>query len=585
MVLLLATVTIHAQQGINYKAIISDNGAVLQNQVVQVQFSLLTDGLYLNYQETHSTTTDANGIIILNIGEGTAVSGLYNSIDWDNQLYLKVEIDTGNGYVDFGTTAFKTVPYAIYAENGNGAKKLGELTDVNADITSLYLGIEAGDSETDSNLDNTTIGSFTLRNNLTGRGNNAMGFGALYKNGGDNNVANGVQSLNSNTTGNNNTAIGAFSLFENITGSENTVLGNRAGYKNLGSGNIFIGNKAGYNEVESNKLYIENSDSDTPLIGGDFSSNIVTINGSLAIVDGTEALGKVLTSNANGLTSWQEIDIAPTTLNNIEDVIYSVSTSNLFIGKAGNTTATGSSNNAIGYGTLVNLSTGKYNNAFGYASLNSNTIGTGNSSYGQYSNFSNTTGDYNTGIGYGANYNNKTGSFNTSIGSYSGLNSTGSNNIFLGYRAGQDELGNNKLYIENSNSSKPLIGGDFDTDEVTINGELNVTTSITGNIEGNITAIHSGDADMKAYLFGSVALDGNTFESSSSNGFSSSKISTGHYSISSTGLNYYTVTATMRYGFIGFITVEKFANEFRVKTYNTSGVAEDRGFDFVVFKR
>ena len=90
---------------------------------------------------------------------------------------------------------------------------------------------------------------------------------------------------------------------------------------------------------------------------------------------------------------------------------------------------------------------------------------------------------------------------------------------------------------------------------------------------------------MKAYLFGSVTLDGATFTTSSSDGFTTSQMGTGHYRIRSTGLNVYTVTATMRYGFIGFITVQKFADYFDVITYNTSGVVEDRGFDFIVFKR
>lgn len=54
-----------------------------------------------------------------------------------------------------------------------------------------------------------------------------------------------------------------------------------------GSGNVFLGHNAGYNEMGSNKLYIENSDISTPLIYGEFDNNLLQINGTLKIVDGT----------------------------------------------------------------------------------------------------------------------------------------------------------------------------------------------------------------------------------------------------------------------------------------------------------
>lgn len=74
--------TTFAQQGINYKAIVKDgSGNVVANDLIQVQFTIL-QGATSVYQETHSPTTDANGIVILNIGEGTPISGTFNAIDW-----------------------------------------------------------------------------------------------------------------------------------------------------------------------------------------------------------------------------------------------------------------------------------------------------------------------------------------------------------------------------------------------------------------------------------------------------------------------------------------------------------------------
>jgi hypothetical protein len=53
---------------------------VVANDLIQVQFTIL-QGATSVYQETHSPTTDANGIVILNIGEGIPISGTFSTID------------------------------------------------------------------------------------------------------------------------------------------------------------------------------------------------------------------------------------------------------------------------------------------------------------------------------------------------------------------------------------------------------------------------------------------------------------------------------------------------------------------------
>ena len=95
-----------AQQGINYKAIIHDaNGDPMANTLVTVQFTILENGTTNVFKESHTPTTDVNGIIIVNIGEGTVISGDFNSIDWgSNPHYLKTEIDAGEGLKDMGLT-------------------------------------------------------------------------------------------------------------------------------------------------------------------------------------------------------------------------------------------------------------------------------------------------------------------------------------------------------------------------------------------------------------------------------------------------------------------------------------------------
>ncbi|MBL4642315.1 MAG: hypothetical protein JKY44_01865 [Flavobacteriaceae bacterium] len=124
---LLITVGLYAQQGINYKAVIKDaGGAVLSMQAITVQFQILQGASQTNvYQETHTTTTDANGIISINIGKGTPNSGDFTTVDWGVETFFNTQIDTGTGLVDIGTTGFKPVPFALQVETANNGIPTG----------------------------------------------------------------------------------------------------------------------------------------------------------------------------------------------------------------------------------------------------------------------------------------------------------------------------------------------------------------------------------------------------------------------------------------------------------------------------
>ena len=83
ILLTLWSLTITAQQGINYKALIKDNGGnIVANQNITIQFQILKGvGMVNIYQETHSPMTDTNGMAIVNIGQGTT-SDDFSAIDW-----------------------------------------------------------------------------------------------------------------------------------------------------------------------------------------------------------------------------------------------------------------------------------------------------------------------------------------------------------------------------------------------------------------------------------------------------------------------------------------------------------------------
>ena len=83
-------------------------------------------------------------------------------------------------------------------------------------------------------------------------------------------------------------------------------------------------------------------------------------------------------------------------------------------------------------------------------------------------------------------------------------NSTGNNNVAIGSQAGYNELGSNKLYIENTTSSSPLIGGDFTNDIVGINMNVSsLATNSDGKLQVNGNVRISGSINASTVLFSS----------------------------------------------------------------------------------
>ena len=234
-------------------------------------------------------------------------------------------------------------------QDGTGAQTINQLNDAkyNSTSLSLYLGEDAGASDTGNGDRNLGIGYQSLFNNSTGDGNTSIGYQTMYNASGIGNTAIGQQALSQGNIGNGNTAIGlwasrannsgssnltmgAQSYYANTTGSGNTILGTTSGrYVNgdnntmigyqSGHGNgtvsnfsrsVFIGYNSGYYETNSDRLYIENSSTSSPLIYGEFDNNLIRINGTLDInnqftfpsIDG--ATNQVIQTDGSGNLSW-----------------------------------------------------------------------------------------------------------------------------------------------------------------------------------------------------------------------------------------------------------------------------------------
>ena len=86
-----------APEKIKYQAVVRDaNNELVSSQTIGMRISILQDSITGNlvYVETQNPTTNSLGLISLEIGSGTVVSGDFGVIDWHNHDYfLKMETD------------------------------------------------------------------------------------------------------------------------------------------------------------------------------------------------------------------------------------------------------------------------------------------------------------------------------------------------------------------------------------------------------------------------------------------------------------------------------------------------------------
>jgi hypothetical protein len=402
--------------------------------------------------------------------------------------------------------------YGNSAGNGNPTPDIENCSfgyqagDIVTGAYSIFVGAHCGQLNTSGNR-NAFLGHTSGRMNSTGSQNVFVGMSSGYSNTtGTNNVFIGHvagyynlsgtrnvfvgQSSGTNSTASDNSLFGYYSGKLLTSGGQNTFFGSFAGQNvTTGTGNVFMGYSAGSNETTgSNKLYIDNSSISTPLIYGDFSTDLLKVNGvfnvtgntGLGIVSPTErlevagtarlnavtqdnTLTRILVSDNTGKIFWRDA----LNLSGTGDNLGNHTATQSIIPSAANAYDLGSSTNYFrnlyindkifsqssvvlrttpGDGSANSMSiflgensgasnTGMGNSSLGSGSLLSNTTGFQNVAIGENSMYYNISGSANSAIGAGALYANTTGGANTAVGSALAQNTTGFSNVGIGHGA------------------------------------------------------------------------------------------------------------------------------------------------------
>ncbi|MFO7754977.1 MAG: tail fiber domain-containing protein [Bacteroidales bacterium] len=485
-------------RGFNYQAIARDDSSnEIVNERIGVRVAILSslEPDIVIWEEEHTVETNAYGLISLVVGDPTAspVGGEvkdFSDIDWLMQpLYIRTMIYYKSSWIDMGRNMLVSVPYSKVAERAMAVE--GNPLMINGDTVYFMTNVAVGSTGPLGAMLSVTGGELTSEDALfeVRRSDGEVMFG-VYNEGVQINVPYNQQlkgpkggfaiggfdptkkgvteeyfrvtrdstrvyvNQNASKGPKGGFAIGGFDGtkaepvdFLNLS-YKNYLIGQEAGEAMVdGMHNAFFGYQAGYNlESGDNNVFLGHQ--------AGYSNN---------------SRDNVMIGNSSGYSNsgYNNIFIG------YEAGMYSNSTTNTtFIGNYAGYNMIGDDNIAIGdnAGRDMNIEPATYE-CFGTVVLG---IDAGR----------NFGGSDNTFLGYGAGSKwggiSGTGGQNTFVGAGAGGGSThlGSGNVCLGYQAGYNESGHNKLYISN-NSTEALIYGEFDNGYVRIDGNLEVTGSVT----------------------------------------------------------------------------------------------------------
>ena len=165
-----------APERMSYQAVVRNSAnALVGSTAVGMRISILQGSVAGTavYVETQTPTTNANGLVSIEVGGGAVVSGSMAGIDWANGPYfIKTETDPtgGTSYTITGTTQLLSTPYSLHAKTAqNGAPAGGTANQVLAkvdgtDYNTQWVTPASGGSD--------NLGNHTATQNLNMGNNN-----------------------------------------------------------------------------------------------------------------------------------------------------------------------------------------------------------------------------------------------------------------------------------------------------------------------------------------------------------------------------------------------------------------------------
>ena len=136
-----------APEKLSFQSVIRDpSGQLIVNKLIGIQISILKGDVNGNavYSETHTATSNSNGLLSLQIGDGVIVFGNFLSINWSNgEYFIKTEIDTngGSNYNIVGTSKLLSVPFALESKHAATSNEVDPvfMSSASKDITSANI--------------------------------------------------------------------------------------------------------------------------------------------------------------------------------------------------------------------------------------------------------------------------------------------------------------------------------------------------------------------------------------------------------------------------------------------------------------
>jgi uncharacterized protein (TIGR02145 family) len=483
-----------APEKINYQAVIrNSSNELLINQDVSIKVSILDEisSTTALYSEEHTVSTNAYGLVNLEIGDGTIPTGNFSTINWDSgERFLKIEIDEngGSSYTEMGVVQLLSVPYALYAKSANN---LGEANIYSPATDTLFVVKDHsgnvvfavfpdGAAVYVNEAAKGKVGGFAVSGRTSVKGVEeeylivTPDSTRVYVN----EVSVDKGKVGGFAVSGRTSTKGAVNDYLQVTRDSTRIYVKENTAKGGGGGGGFAVGE--YNDLSSNSS--GNFLDLTPLnsfIGLDAGKSNTTgernaFIGYQAGLKNTEGFDNIFVGNESGidnLTGSSNIFLGTSSGKNNTSGGY-----NIFIGtKSGESNTTGLSNISIGEQAGSNLETGLKNIFIGVKAGEANVEGLDNVFIGNFAG-NKSTGSSNVYIGRTTGMNNTVGAGNVFIGEQSGRsNVEGSGNVFIGKGAGQNELGSNRLYISNSYTDQPLLYGEFDNGLVEVKGSVNLT--------------------------------------------------------------------------------------------------------------